>query len=47
VHPRPQEHGNRVWFFEDLKKPRTSGFRVFQNPKNKHGGFHEITGKEL
>jgi hypothetical protein len=22
-------------------------FRVFQNPKKKHGGFHEITGKEI
>jgi hypothetical protein len=33
-------------FFEDLKKAKNLWFRVFQNPK-KHGGFHEITGKEI
>jgi hypothetical protein len=34
VHPWPQEHGSRVWLFEDLKKTKNLLLRVFQNPKN-------------
>ncbi len=33
VRPQPQEHGNRVWSFEDLKKQKTSGLGFFKTLK--------------